>query len=192
MNAAIVGQKAGLDQMNSVSDMLKTMGNPVIPQGQSLLDLIPSLEKSKIPQEVLNELAKIHSVQELNTKIDELSNGIAILTTKVADAEKNRADMRTAMDEMGTAVSQMEDLQTKMGILKGAIPTVFAQAEKNYLASIDSKALELESAFQNTLNGGFGNVYLTSAIAALFALLMLAFYTNTVVVNAKVTPVSRE
>ena len=192
MNAALAGQKAGLDQLNTVSAMFKSMGNPEIPQGQSLVDMIPVYGKSKIPQEVLNELAKIHSIQELNTKIDELNDGIATLTTKVADAEKSRADMKTAMEEMSNTILQMENLQTKMGILKDAIPTAFAQAEENYLASIDSKALELESAFQNTLNGGFRNVYLTSAIAALFALLMLAFYTNTVVVKAKAMPASRD
>ena len=185
MNTAIAGQQAALDQLNTISDMLKSMGNPEIPQGQSLVDLIPSAGKSRMPQDVLDELAKIHSVQELNAKIEELNNGIATLTAKVADAGKNQADMRTAMDGMNAALSQMETLQTQMDALKSAVPTAFAQAEENYLASIDQKAPELESAFQSTLNGGFSNVYLTTAVAALLALLMLAFYTNTVGGKAK-------
>jgi hypothetical protein len=61
MNAAVAGQKEGLKQLKTVSDMLKTMGNPEIPQGQSLADLIPSFVKSMIPQDALNELAQIHS-----------------------------------------------------------------------------------------------------------------------------------
>jgi EmrB/QacA subfamily drug resistance transporter len=192
MNTAIEGQKEGLKQLNTVSNMLKTMGNPEIPQGQSLADLIPSFIKSMIPQAALNELTEIHSAQELNAKIEELNNGIATLTTKVADAEKSRADMKTAMDGMNASVSQMQDLQTKMEALKEAIPGAFTQAEENYLASIDSKSLELESAFQNTLNGGFSKVYLTSVIASLLALLMLAFYANRVAVKAELSQVSKE
>ncbi len=192
MNAAIAGQNEGLKQLNTVSDMLKTMGNPEIPQGQSLADLIPAFVKSMIPKEALDELAKIHSTQELNAKIDELNDGIATLTTKVADAEESRAGMKTAMDGMNAAVTQMQDLQTKMGVLKDAVPGAFAQAEQNYLAAIDAKALELEGAFQNTLNGGFSKVYLTSAIASLLALLMLAFYANRVAVKAEASQVFKE
>jgi chaperonin cofactor prefoldin len=143
-----------------------------------------------IPQEALKELGEIHSTQELNDKIDELNKGIAALTAKVADAEKSRADMKTAMDRMDAAASQMQDLQTKMEALKAAIPEAFAQAEQNYLAEIDAKAMELEGAFQNTLNGGFSKVYLTSAIASLLALLMLAFYANKVAVTAEAPQVS--
>ena len=191
MNAAIEGQKTGLDQLNTISDMLNTMGNPEIPQDQSLADMIPSFVKSKIPQEALDEMAQIHSAEELSNKIDALNTSIDTLTTEVADAEKSRDDMKAAMDEMSAAVSQMQDLQTEMEALKDAIPSAFDQAEENYLASIDDKALELESAFQKTLNKGFGNVYLTSAIAALLALIMLAFYTNTVAVKARREPQSR-
>jgi EmrB/QacA subfamily drug resistance transporter len=191
MNAAIEGQKTGLDQLNTVSAMLNTMGNPEIPQGQSIADMIPSFVKSKIPQEALDEMAQIHSAEELSNKIDELNTAIDTLTTEVADAEKSKDDMKAAMDGMSAAVSNMQDLQTKMEALKDAIPTAFDQAEEDYLASIDDKAPELESAFQKTLNKGFGNVYLTSAIAALLALIMLAFYTNTVAVRAKSEPRSR-
>jgi DNA-binding GntR family transcriptional regulator len=96
------------------------------------------------------------------------------------------------MNGMRAAILDMQDLQTKMEALKDAIPAAFAQAEENYLASIDAKATELESAFQNTLNRGFGNVYLTSAFASLLALLMLAFYRNVVAAKRKEAPLSGE
>ena len=185
MNAGIAGQNEGLKQLNTVSNMLETMGNPEIPEGQSLADLIPSFVKSMLPEEALKELAEIHSTQELNAKIQELNDGIATLTTKVAEAQKSRADMKTAMDGMNTAILQMQDLQTKMEVLKEAIPGAFTQAKENYLAAIDAKAPELEGAFQNTLNSGFGKVYLTSAIASLLALLMLAFYANKAAIKAE-------
>ena len=121
----------------------------------------------------------------MNAKIEELNNGIATLTAKVADAEKNQADMKTAMDAMSATQSQMETLRTEMDALQSAVPTAFAQAEENYLASLDAKAPELESTFQRTLNGGFANVFLTTAVAALLALLMLAFYISAVGGKAK-------
>jgi len=179
MNAAIKGQKTGLSQLTTVADMLKQQGNPEIPEGKTIADIIPAFAKPMIPKEALDELAKITSVQELNTKMDELSSAIDTLTQKVSESEKSQADMQTAMNQMNASIAKMEDLQTKMAVLKNAIPTAFAQSEKSYLAAIDQKAPELESVFQSTLNGGFSNVYLTSAIAAAAAFLLLVFYKNT-------------
>ncbi len=185
MSAAIQGQKAGLSQLKTISDMLLKQGITEIPEGKSIADMIPAFVKPMIPKEALDELVKIKSMDELNAKTDELNTAIATLETKVAESEKSRADMKAAMDQMTATVLKMEDLQTKMGVLKGAIPTAFETAEENYLHAIDLKAAELESTFQSTLNGGFGNVYLSTAIAAVIALLMLAFYTNPAVANKK-------
>ncbi len=185
MKTAVAGQQTALDQLNSISGMLQSMGNPEVPQGGSLVDLIPSGVKSKIPQVALDELSDIHSAQELKTKIEELTNGITALTTKITDAETNRTSMKAAMDAMSITLSQMETVQTQMDALSRAIPAAFTTAEENYLSAIDAIAPELESAFQNTLNGGFGNVYLTTAVAALLALLVLAFYKNTIRSKAK-------
>ncbi len=180
MNAAIEGQKAGLLQLTTVADMLKQQVNPEIPEGKSIADIIPAFVKPMIPTEALEELTKITSVQELNTKIDELGSAIDTLTQKVVESKKSQTDMKTAMDQMNIAIANMQDIQTKMAVLKDAIPTAFAQAEANYLASIDQKSPAIESSFQSTLNGGFSNVYLTSAIAAAAAMLLLAFYKNVV------------
>ena len=190
MNAAIEGQQAGLLQLTTVADMLKQQVNPEIPEGKSIADIIPAFVKPMIPTEALEELTKITSVQELNTKIDELGSAIDTLTQKVAQSKKSQTDMKTAMDQMNIAIANMQDIQTKMAVLKDAIPTAFAQAEANYLASIDQKSPAIESSFQSTLNGGFSNVYLTSAIAAAAAMLLLAFYKNVVAAKnetAKIT-----
>ena len=190
MNAAIEGQKAGLLQLTTVADMLKQQVDPEIPEGKSIADIIPAFVKPMIPTEALEELTKITSVQELNTKIDELGSAIDTLTQKVAQSKKSQTDMKTAMDQMNIAIANMQDIQTKMAVLKDAIPTAFAQAEANYLASIDQKSPAIESSFQSTLNGGFSNVYLTSAIAAAAAMLLLAFYKNVVAAKnetAKIT-----
>jgi EmrB/QacA subfamily drug resistance transporter len=185
MSAAIKGQKSGLAQLQTISDMLKKQGITEIPENQSIADLVPAFARLMIPKEALDELTKIKTIDDLNAKISELDAAITTLETKVAESEKNRADMKAAMEQMTATALQMEDLQSKMGVLKDAIPTAFKQAEENYLAAIGQEASELENTFQATMNGGFSNVYLTAAIAALIALLMLVFYKNPAILSQK-------
>ena len=96
------------------------------------------------------------------------------------------------MDGMAVTLSQMETLLRQMDALNQAVPAAFSTAEGNYLTSIDAKAPELENAFQSTLNGGFANVYLTTAVAAFLALLMLAFYRSMVATKTKMAGGSKQ
>ncbi|MDP4153695.1 MAG: hypothetical protein Q8865_09705, partial [Bacillota bacterium] len=77
----------------------------------------------------------------------------------------------------------MTDLSTKMTVLKDAVPGAFKTAKNDYIKTIENKGPEIEKAFQSTLNGGFRNVYLTAAIAAVIALLLLLFYRNKVKIS---------
>jgi len=70
----------------------------------------------------------------------------------------------------------MDDALAKMNTLKGEIPASFQAAEDGYLAQVEAKRPELETAFQTTLNEGFKNVYWTTAISAIIALVLLMFY----------------
>ena len=70
----------------------------------------------------------------------------------------------------------MNDTIAKMTTLKDAVPDAFDKAKQNYIKEIDNSKSSLEKEFQNTLNGGFKQVYLTVTIASLIALIVLAFY----------------
>ena len=70
----------------------------------------------------------------------------------------------------------MVDTMDKMGILKAAVPNSFKTAKVNYLTEIDSRQNLIQEEFQKTLNGGFGQVYSTVAIASALAFLFLLFY----------------
>jgi hypothetical protein len=72
----------------------------------------------------------------------------------------------------------MKDLQKKMTVLRDAVPGTFKTAKNSYLQEIDNKKESLEKEFQSTLNEGFRNVYLTSAIASVIALIFLLFYSR--------------
>ncbi len=177
MEEGIKGQKEALNQLQGVSAMLNQQGGVISP-GMSLADLLPPPVKAKMPVDVIAQLEAIKSMADLEAKQEELQTGIADLEKKIEESKQGLAGMRSGLKGMETAEVQMKDLETKMTSLKEAIPESFIKAKDDYLQAIDGKKLEIESSFQSTLNDGFQRVYLTSAIAAIFALLFLAFYSN--------------
>ena len=176
MEQAVKAQKAALEQLQTVSKMFAQMGNPALPPNMTIADMIPANVKSSIPQSALDELAKLKSAGDLNAKITELQNAISVLEGKIADSKKSQADMGTAITAMKATIAEMTDLSGKMTTLKDAVPGAFNTAKVNYVAEIKKEGPQIEKSFQSTMNGGYKNVYLTSAIGAAIALLILAFY----------------
>lgn len=176
MEQGVKAQKSALEQLQTVSKMFAQMGNPALPPTMTIADMIPANVKSSIPQSALDELAKLKSVDDLNAKITELQNAISVLEGKIADSKKSQADMRVAVTAMKANIAEMTDLSGKMTTLKDAVPGTFETAKENYVAEIKSEGPQIEKSFQSTLNGGYKNVYLTSAIAATLALFVLVFY----------------
>lgn len=86
--------------------------------------------------------------------------------------------MGAAVTSMENTLAQLDTLSSQMGTLKKAVPGAFKTAEENYLREIDKENTKIQSVFQETLSGGFRNVYLTTAIAAIAGLLFLIFYSR--------------
>ena len=86
------------------------------------------------------------------------------------------ADMQSALDGMDASISEMETLSAHMSEMKDAIPSAFDTAMSNYLDEIDNESSKIEKCFQDTLNEGFSNIYLLTAITSGIALLVLALY----------------
>lgn len=109
-----------------------------------------------------------------------VQTGITALEGSITAIDKSITAMGTsnpgAVMGMRAAKADMADTVNKMKILKNAVPANFETAKNNYIAEIDAKKGEIEKTFQKTLNIGFSQVYLTSAIAAIIALLILLFY----------------
>lgn len=176
MEQGVKGQKLALERLQLVSKMFEQMGSSALPPNMTIADMIPANVKASIPQSALDELAKLKSVDDLNAKITELQNAISVLEGKIADSKKSQADMGTAVTSMKATIAEMTDLSVKMTTLKDAVPGAFETAKENYVAEIKKEGPQIENSFQSTLNGGYKNVYLTSAIAAVLALLVLVFY----------------
>lgn len=156
----------------------------------SIIDMIPQDVKAKIPASALEQLKDVKTPAELKAKIQELTNAKKTLTSevnklkkqrsemlaKITETEAKRKDMVTAVSSIEAAKADMNDTVNKMTVMKNAVPKGFEEANNNYLAEIDKLSPKTESVFQDTLNGGFKQVYLTTGIAALAALIILTFY----------------
>jgi Arabinose efflux permease len=176
MEQGLQAQKTALEQMEAVSKMFGQMGNATIPPTMTIADMIPANVKSTMPQAAIDELAKLKSVDDLNAKITELQNAISVLDEKITESQKSQSDMGAAITAMESTVTEMTDLSSKMIALNDAVPGAFETAKDNYITEIKKEGPQIESTFQSTLNSGFKNVYLTSAIAATAALLVLLLY----------------
>ncbi len=84
--------------------------------------------------------------------------------------------MGGAAGGMDAAIAEMETLSAHMGELKAAVPGAFDTALETYQADIETRRDKLETCFRDTLNEGFSDIYLLTAICSAVALLILAFY----------------
>lgn len=178
MQAAISGQKTAVSQLEGVYSMITSSLPPDFPTNTpiNLLDYIPAPVLSSMPDDVINELSEIGSIDELKETIDGLKNSINSLEAKVSENEKSRASMLSAINSIKSARSEMKDTVWKMTELKKAVPSAFETAKENYIKEIEKNGPQIESVFQNTLNEGFKQVYLVVAIACAIALIIFAFY----------------
>lgn len=202
MKKAISSQEVAIVQMNNLYDtMIKMMNQgpsgsqPVgtMPTGMeapSIIDMIPQEVKAKIPASALQQLKDVKTPEDLKSKIDELNNAKKTLSleldkltkqrkemlVKIADTEAKRNDMLSAISSIESAKADMNDTIIKMTALKEAVPENFEETNKNYLAEIDKLAPQIESEFQSTMNEGFKQVYLTTGISGLIAMIILIFY----------------
>lgn len=183
MEQAVNAQKPALERLQSVSKMFASMGAPALPPNMTIADMIPSNVKASIPQAAIDELAKLKSADDLNAKINEMQKAIGDLEGKIAESTQSQENMGRASAAMKTTIAEMEDLSAKMTTLKDAVPGAFDTAKDNFVAEIIDKGPQIEEAFQSTLNDGFKNVYLTSAIAAALAMLVLLVYRKKTVIK---------
>lgn len=166
MNTGITGIQSAIESQTKAIEQLSGMKNML--QGQTssvpILDMIPEVVKSKIPENVLTELKDIKSASDLDQKIKELEQTKQTLSEQIAS-------MTVAKDAINDDVNKMTELNN-------AIPKAFETAKNSYLEEIDSLKEAIEDSFQETMNDGFKQVYLTVTIASVLSLIILAFYQN--------------
>jgi len=124
-------------------------------------------------------------ISDIQGGIDQGIEGVLSGTQALESAQKQmqgsssagaNASMQQAMAQMSSTLTELKTLQEHMQALSDAIPGAFDTALSDYLGEIDDLSAQIEASFQDTLNDGFSNIYLTTAIAAAIALLLVALY----------------
>lgn len=132
-------------------------------------------------------------INELQKGYDGLSKGIDgmekaaasqnTLNTKIKENKAKQEKMAQGLNAMKNTRQQLATSIKELSTLKAAVPKAFKTAKKDYLKQIDQKKYVIETKFQDVLNGGFKQVYLTVTIASILALIILCFYQQ-----KKITP----
>lgn len=141
--------------------------------------------------------AKEAAIAEIQTKLDEskaskaemqqglagIQKGISGLDSAISKLEKKQDDLKDSRDQMSTAISgiqtgkaEMEETKRKMNVLSNSVPKAFKKAEKDYMKQIENNKDKIQKMYQQTLNGGFRQIFIMTAICSAFGLLLLALY----------------
>ena len=128
----------------------------------SIINMIPSSVLGQIPEDVLSELKMIKTKEDLKNKLEELEQ-----------SKKTLEDQRTSLT---SAKNEIEDTLNKMKELNASVPNAFDTAKNNYLTQIDALTDPIEVKFQNTLNTGFQQVYITVIIVSALGFIFLMAY----------------
>ncbi len=182
ISEGIKGMETGLSTSETLLTQLEAMRDALtaMPSGSSqtidILSMIPAQAKSFIPQETLDQLAAVKTVDDLNNLIKATQSSIDELKGKLEESKASQAQMKEGLDGMNAALAEMTDTTDKMTALRDAIPGAFETAKENYQAEIENRRLPVEAEFQKTMNTGYKQLYLTVTISSAAALVILAFY----------------
>jgi hypothetical protein len=138
-------------------------------------DLIEQLKSADVTN--ITDLSKTLAVRmfaqttpDLVTKIQGgVQSGIDALT-------EQSAALNPAIPALKAAKAGIDGTIAKMVELQADVPVAFDNAKNDYLVLIDARKPAIQKAFQDTLNIGFKNVYLTTIVASLLAMFLLLFY----------------
>lgn len=118
----------------------------------------------------------------IQSGMDGIQAGISALDQGIQSVEamlptnNTGAPLEAQLNAMREQKSSLEDTLKKMSTLNASILQAFKEGELAYLTRIDQLGDQIEEEYQDTLNGGFRQVYLTVTVASLLGMLLLLFY----------------
>jgi uncharacterized phage infection (PIP) family protein YhgE len=164
----IDGMKSGLPEMEkNVMDIQKGY--------DGLTDALKGMDDGVVGLEKAIGRVKA-AISRQKAALGQINKQREALLVKIDDTKAKQRQMLQTIAAIEAAEADIGDTVNKMIALKEAVPAAFAESEKSYLTEIDRLSPEIEGVFQKTLNGGFKQVYLTSAVASAIALLALMLY----------------
>lgn len=170
--------EAAIRQMQNIETMLEQLAAGKIPEGMSMLDMMPASVKKKLDSDTKKKIAKIRSIDDINKNIREMDEAKDEMAASIEEMEASRAELEGTMKQMRVSASDLEELANKMQVLRKAVPGAFEEAEDNYMLSVEEKRDSIETVYQKTLNKGFKDIYMLVAASAAVAVLLLFGYST--------------
>ena len=174
INSGVSGMKDAREKMSSAASAMSGDKGEMSEMPAEMSDMMSKMqggseEMPEMSAEMSDMMSKMQGGAE---EMAEMSAEMSDMMSKM----QGGADMQSALDGMDASISEMETLSAHMSEMKDAIPSAFDTAMSNYLDEIDNESSKIEKCFQDTLNEGFSNIYLLTAITSGIALLVLALY----------------
>lgn len=148
------------------------------------LDAHGGVSDMKLPANLTKELSDA-DVTNIDQAVDNMVAYVAD-TMKPMVTEKAESGVQSGIDGLNriTASPEVPDqvtqgvstMVTQMTELKNALPDAVNQGFQNYLGEVKAMGAQIQNVYQKTMETGFKQVYMTTAIASAFALVVLLFY----------------
>lgn len=148
------------------------------------LDAHGGVSDMKLPANLTKELSDA-DVTNIDQAVDNMVSYMAD-TMKPMVTEKAESGVQSGIDglnritaspEVPAQVTQgVSTMVTQMTALKNALPDAVNQGFQNYLGEVKAMGAQIQNIYQKTMETGFKQVYMTTAIASAFALVVLLFY----------------
>lgn len=101
---------------------------------------------------------------------------LSTLQRKLAQTRSARGELIEARASIIAARADLLETVRQMQVLRDAVPGAFETAKQDYLAQIDALSPQLETAFQQTLNRGFRDIYIATAVTCILGSGLLTMY----------------
>lgn len=148
------------------------------------LDAHGGVSDMKLPANLTKELSDA-DVTNIDQAVDNMVAYMAdtmkpMVIEKAESGVQNGIDglnRITASPEVPVQITQgVSTMVSQMTELKNALPDAVNQGFQSYLGEVKAMGAQIQNVYQKTMETGFKQVYMTTAIASAFALAVLLFY----------------
>lgn len=167
---------AGMAAQGNIMSLLpQEIHMPQLPYTQEISDEIAALKENPQMQKQMAGMAELMQSSDVTNITDHTKTMAKAMFTQMQP--QLVAKIQGGIDSGMQGIMAGEDTLTQqLTTLKEAVPGAFDTALENYLSEIEQNRNAIDRAFQDTLNEGFRQIYLTIVVAAAVAILLVLFY----------------
>lgn len=167
---------AGMAAQGNIMSLLpQEIHMPQLPYTQEISDEIAALKENPQMQKQMAGMAELMQSSDVTNITDHTKTMAKPMFTQMQP--QLVAKIQGGIDSGMQGIMAGEDTLTQqLTTLKEAVPGAFDTALENYLSEIEQNRNAIDRAFQDTLNEGFRQIYLTIVVAAAVAILLVLFY----------------